>query len=201
MIPTRCRRRDRRDPPPRGPLHAALVAAAVACGCDVRDETVVGPTAAVWPLAAGRTGGGADGRRDGLPPELAYEEGYEAAARRAAAEGRPLLLVFGAAWCRWSGELARGPLADGDVVARARRCVCAFIDADRDPAVCRAFAVTAFPTVILVDGDGRERFRGVGAGGAAGLAAALDAAGPTAPERDRLADDGRRSDSAPEVTR
>lgn len=195
---------DRRGPWPRGPLRtplarAAVALAAVAGGCDVRDEPVVGPST-VWPLAAGRLDGGSAGR-DGSPAELAYEEGYEAAARRAAAEGRPLLLVFGAAWCRWSGELARGPLADGAVVDRARRCVCALVDADRDAATCRSFDVTAFPTVVVLDATGRERFRGTGAGGATGLAAAIDAACRPPAQRDRLAGEDRGADPAADVTR
>lgn len=194
----RRRSRNRRGPWPSGPLRAALALAAVAGGCDVRDEPVVGPSAA-WPLAAGRLDGGR--ANAGPPAEMAYEEGYEAAARRAAAEGRPLLLVFGAAWCRWSGELARGPLADGAVVDRARRCVCAFVDADRDAATCRSFDVTAFPTVIVLDAAGRECFRGTGAGGASGLTAALDAACRPPARRDRLAGEDRRADPAADVTR
>ena len=152
------------------------VAAVTAClaavgGCEVRDEQVR-PAGGVrlWPVAT-----------DGAAPQptrsrdVEFVEGYEAAARRAAVEGRPVLLVFGASWCRWSDELARGPLADRDVVARTRRFVCAFVDADRDAATCRAFGVTAFPTVVVLDAGGTERFRAAGAGVGGSLAAALDA--------------------------
>jgi hypothetical protein len=92
----------------------------------------------------------------------------------------PLLLVFRAGWCRYSAAAARGPLAADAIVARSRRFVCATVDADRDAATCRAFAVTGFPTLILVDAHGDERFRATGSA-AEGLAAAMDAvAGPAA---------------------
>lgn len=168
-----------------------LAGALLACGCDFRDEPVrpaAGATT-VWPQVP---------RRDANAVE--YVEGYEAAFRRAAGEGRPLLLVFGARWCRWSGELAGGPLADRDVVARTRRFVCGLVDADRDAATCRAYGVTAFPTVVVLDADGAERFRAVGPDIATGLAAALDGVPDPAPPR-RLAGDGPPTGSARDVTR
>lgn len=152
---------------------AAALAVFVTAGCEIRDEHVrAAGSARLWPAA--RTADDAGGA-DAQFRDVEFVEGYEAAARRAAAEGRPLLLVFGASWCRWSGELARGPLADRDVVARSRRFVCVFVDADRDAATCRTFGVTAFPTVLVLDSGGGERFRATGAGAGGSLAAALDA--------------------------
>lgn len=168
---------------------AACLLAVAACGCDMRDETV--PAAAenvVWPTAADRPDGGrlAVSRRAAA---VGYVADSGSAVGRAAAEGRPLLLVFGASWCRWTGELTRGPLADPAVVARTHRFVCAYVDADRDEETCRAFAVDAFPTVIVIDADGRERFRAAGAAAAGDLAAALDAAAGSGNAARRLAGD------------
>lgn len=166
-------RRPTTDAPRHRWPRAAAVAACLAAlggGCEVRDEQVRSAGGArLWPAATA----GADQRARSRDVE--FMEGYEAAARRAAVEERPLLLVFGASWCRWSAELARGPLADRDVVARTRRFVCVFVDADRDAATCRAFSVTAFPTVVVLDAGGAERFRAAGAGLGGSLAAALDA--------------------------
>lgn len=142
-------------------------------GCSVRDEQVR-PAAATraWSDAALEAS-----RRDAEPrPEatdirgIEYVEGYAAGRRRATAEGLPMLLVFRATWCRWSGELAHGPLADRGVVTAARRFVCVTIDADRDADTCRDFGVTGFPTVIVVDAAGQERFRATGAAAAGRLA-------------------------------
>jgi hypothetical protein len=153
-----------------------VVVAVLAGGCELRDEPVrMEPRAAAWPVP---TLDAADDRRgptqSAAVAGMEYVEGYESAARRAAAAGMPLLLVFRAGWCRHSAAAARGPLAADEIVARSRRFVCATVDADRDAATCRAFAVTGFPTVILVDARGDERFRTTGSA-AAGLAAAMDA--------------------------
>lgn len=163
------------------------LAATLAGGCDVRDEPVatVADTA-LWPAASpGQPPVPRDGAA-GPATQVEYVEGYESAARRAAAEGRPLLLVFGASWCRWSGELARGPLTDRHVVERSRDFVCVFVDADREPKTCGSFGVDAFPTVIVVDADGHERFRATGRGGVDGLGEALEAV-PTPGAARRLA--------------
>lgn len=164
-------------------LAAACLAAAV--GCDIRDEPVRSDAAPQWPTVVQEPTRPFDGARadDPATGAIQFVEGYEAAARRATAERLPLLLVCRADWCRWSDEATRGPLADRDVVARSRRCVCVLVDADRDAGTCREFGVTGFPTVILVDAAGRERFRSTGVAAAGGLAAALD----TLSDRDRPA--------------
>ncbi|MFM9057566.1 MAG: thioredoxin family protein [Planctomycetaceae bacterium] len=172
-------------------LIIVLAVALVAAGCDFRDEPVrpaAGATT-VWPHVPPRDANAVE-----------YVEGYDAAVRRAAGEGRPLLLVFGARWCRWSGELTGGPLADRTVVARTRRFVCGLVDADRDAATCRAYGVTAFPTVVVIDSAGAERFRAAGPDIATGLAAALDGMPDHTPPR-RLAEEGSPNGPPRDVTR
>lgn len=170
-------------------------------GCDVRDEPVRDAGGGIWSVATPRPDAIGPERSGPSETEPEYVEGYDAAARLAAAERRPLLVVFGASWCHWSGALARGPLADRAIVARSRRCVCVFVDADRDAATCRDFGVTAFPTLLVVDAEGQERYRATGATGATGLAAALDAVGSPGAAQRRFADDGRRAEAATDVTR
>jgi hypothetical protein len=171
-------------------LAVTLAAVWLAPGCELRDEAV-GPEAAArgWPAVTLEAA-----RREGVQPRAAagagieYVEGYEAGARRAAAGGLPMLLVFRAAWCRWSGEATRGPLTDAAIVDRSRRFVCVVVDADRDADTCRAFAVKAFPTVLVLDADGSERFRATGSSAAGGLVAALDAVVPPAAAERRVVD-------------
>ena len=98
-----------------------------------------------------------------------------------------MLIVFRAGWCRWSGEFARGPLADRSVVSLARRFICVTADADRDAATCRAFDVRVFPTVVVLDAGGRERFRATGSAAADGLATALRGVLDTPDAVDRIA--------------
>lgn len=162
-----------------------MLAAAVT-GCEVRDELAV-PPAADWPARPV-----VDARP--LFPAAApltaveYVAGYDSGLRRAAEDGRPLLMVFRGSWCRWSAELTHGTLADPRIVAASRQFVCVAVDADRDAATCRRFAVDRFPTVLLLDAAGTERFRVTGST-AAGLADAMAEllAAPTA--RGRMAAD------------
>lgn len=155
----------------------ACLAAFCAVGCDVRDEQVRSPSMREpWPRVVAFPHGplAEPGQAAAAPPGIEYVEGYEAGKRQAAAAGLPLLLVFRASWCRWSGEIARGPLADPALVARSQRLVCVIVDADRDAATCRAFGVTAFPTLMVIDATGQERHRATGANAAVDLAATLE---------------------------
>lgn len=113
-----------------------------------------------------------DGLTDGHDA-IAFAKSYAIATDQATALGRPLLLVFRAGWCRWSGHFAQGPLAERRVIAMSRQFVCAAVDADHDAEICREFGVTAFPTVLLVDAAGSERFRATGVTATSGLPDAM----------------------------
>lgn len=155
----------------------------VACGlliagCDVRDEQARRGPATPWLESTARRLSAADAPDGALPPGGRVEcfDGFEAGSRRAAEAGLPLVLVFRATWCRWSGDLMETVLADARLAALGGRFVCAAIDADHEAAICRSFGVGAFPTVILLDTDRREQFRATGAAARQGLAAAVETA-------------------------
>jgi hypothetical protein len=167
-------------PPPPAPTHAigrwllpvAVGALAVAAwgGFEIRDEVAEPPGARPIRLAP-------------APSELAaaieYVEGFEAGQRRAAAEGRPMLVLFRASWCRWCAELARGPLVDRRLVGLSRQFVCVMVDADRHPDECRRFGVREFPTLLLATSAGVERRRWTGCPAADELVSGLSETVPT----------------------
>jgi len=93
---------------------------------------------------------------------IEYSDDYAAGLTRARAEHKPLLLVFRAAWCRWSGEMLQETLLDSRIVSLSRQFVCVLVDADHEPRVARAFGVKGFPTVLVVGLDGQERSRTTG---------------------------------------
>lgn len=173
------------------PLVSLLVAlATTAIGCTVRDESAAtGVDGQWWATATARPQGNgliaAGPTGPATTPAIDYVDGFDAGARRAAESGQPMLLVFRAAWCRWSGELVQGVVADPAVVRLSRRFVCVAVDADRHADACRKFGVNAFPTVILLDADGTERFRATGATAITHVAAAMNdvAATPARPKR------------------
>ncbi len=167
-----------------------LVSAALATGCSVRDEQAVDGAETRWwsSVAAGSGGAGLIAGPPTTPTRAAvieYVEGFDAGTRRAADAGLPMLVLFRAAWCRWSGELGQAAVADPRVVELSRRFVCVAVDADRHQTACRTFDVRAFPTVILLDAGRTERFRATGSSAASNLATAMGdvLATPTSPHR------------------
>ena len=157
---------------------------AVTVGCEVRDEHAA-PMPADWTVMPG-----AESRPllrdDALPTAIEYVEGCDSGLRRAADDRRPLLVVFRAPWCRWSTELSRGPLADPRLVDLSRSFVCVAVDGEREAAACRRFGVDRFPTVLLLDEAGGERFRATGAA-ASGLADAMATLLDPSTDRSRMA--------------
>jgi hypothetical protein len=181
---------------------AAILWATVAVlpsGCEVRDEVGGVPSAARHvsgaarlldrvPSSGPRQAAGATEPR--VTPTVEFVEGYEAGVRRARTEARPMVLVFKAVWCRHSGMLLQRTLLDPRVVELSRRYVCVAIDADREPDVCRRYAVTAFPTLIVVDAAGRAGPPTVGRPSALDLLAGLEAGDrDDGPERIATGDD------------
>ena len=156
---------------------ALLAVAVCTAGCDVRDEVAVAARASRWWPAADPAAGGppligaAAGATATLPVE--YVEGFEAGRRRAAEGGQPMLVIFRAAWCRWSGEFVQALASDARLVALSRRFVCVTVDADRDLRTCTGLGVDTFPTVLLFDAEGTERFRAAGASASDRLALAM----------------------------
>ena len=167
---------------------ATLVAAG---GCSVRDEqALTGGDARWWSATGAGSSGrdliGGDSATAAGTSVIDYVDGFEAGSKRAT-DGLPMLIVFRAAWCRWSGELVQAVVADPQVMEQSRRFVCVTIDADRHVATCCEFKVRAFPTVILLDANRVEQFRATGATAVADLGSAMHAVLTAPPRPGRLA--------------
>lgn len=163
-------------PRPSLPRHVALACSLLAAGCDVRDEEAHTGPAADWLESTAIRLASPTAPLVSRPAGSAVEccDGFETGSRRASEAGLPLLLVFRATWCRWSGDLVDAVLADARLATAGGRFICASLDADRDAAVCRSFGVASFPTVIVLDADRREQFRASGAAARRDFAAALE---------------------------
>lgn len=84
--------------------------------------------------------------------------------KMAKAEGRPMIVDFGASWCGACNELRTRTFADAAVRSEASRFVAISIDAtdDDDPQIVSAkdkYRVVGLPTVVLLDSRGQERQR------------------------------------------
>lgn len=97
-------------------------------------------------------------------PEIAWQPKEEAALVQAKEAKKPVLIDFGATWCKACKELDEHTWPDGRVKAEAARFVPVKIDAtdEDDPEVKRVTAkykVVGLPTVVLLDADGKEKVR------------------------------------------
>lgn len=157
-------------------IMAPLLSLGLTIGCEVRDEQP-GSSAGGWASTitqrfAAKPPGCEAG--SAATDRLECVEGFAAGSRRAADSGLPLVLIFRASWCRWSDGFLAAMIANTELIGSADRFVCATVDADREPAICRSFGVRAFPTAIALDPLRRERFRATGAAAREQLATVIN---------------------------
>lgn len=148
-------------------------------GCDVRDEVVhtTQSTHSRWPESVtyridqndAQTGRSGSAR-------ISFIENCDTGLRLADVANKPLLIVFRAAWCRWSMALTHQTLSDPSIVALTDSFVCVQVDADRHAETCRQYNVTQFPTILIVDTEDNEIIRRSGHTMAADLTPLLQSA-------------------------
>ncbi len=91
-------------------------------------------------------------------------------------QGKPCLLFFTAEWCTYCHQMEEAAFADHTIGQLAKNFVCVLVDADREPALCRQYAINGFPTVQFLAPDGRKLHRLVGMQSTPQLATGMQAA-------------------------
>lgn len=97
-------------------------------------------------------------------PEIAWLDSEEAGRAKAQAEGKPVLIDFGASWCTACKELEHNTFPHPGVRSEATRFVAIHVDATDDEApdtkrLQEKYKVVGLPTVIMLDKDGNEVVR------------------------------------------
>ena len=131
-------------------------------GCDVRNEVVHTPqsTHNRWPEPVTYRIDQNDTQLGNYgSARISFIENCDIGLRLADYANKPLLIVFRAAWCRWSMALTQQTLSDPSIVALTDSFVCVQVDADRHAEACRQYDVTQFPTILIVDTAGNEIIR------------------------------------------
>ncbi|HET6438179.1 MAG TPA: cytochrome c biogenesis protein CcdA, partial [Anaeromyxobacter sp.] len=104
--------------------------------------------------------GAAGTRQAQLSAGFGWQHDYDAAVEVARKEGRPMIIDFWANWCEACKELDRTAWADPAVRAVASRFVAVKVDgtdsSDAFNALAERYGVVGLPTVVLLDGHGRE---------------------------------------------
>lgn len=134
----------------------------LAVGCDVRDEVVHTPqsTHNRWPEPVTyRIDQNDTHLGDYGSARISFIENCDIGLRLADFANKPLLIVFRAAWCRWSMALTQQTLSDPSIVALTDSFICVQVDADRHAETCRQYNVTQFPTILIIDTEDNEIIR------------------------------------------
>ncbi len=102
--------------------------------------------------------------RTSPPPPAAFEwaSDHDAALARAAAEKRPVLLTFSAAWCGACRMMDRDVYARPEAGALLRRWLPVRVDADAQQALVSRYQIAAVPTLLMLSPDGKviDRYDG-----------------------------------------
>lgn len=110
----------------------------------------------------------------GHPAAVEIPESLSAALVEARGGDRPVLVEFHADWCT-SCTILESRLADPRVQEVLERFVFVRVDLDVHPQAGAAFRIDAMPTLLALDGSGRELARWVGLAEADDLAERLSA--------------------------
>ena len=97
-------------------------------------------------------------------PAIAWLTDEQAARAKAISEGKPMIIDFGASWCKACKELEHETFPDPTVRTEAQRFVTLRLDMSDDDAVeTKAFAekykIAGLPTVLMLDKSGKEVVR------------------------------------------
>jgi thiol:disulfide interchange protein DsbD len=105
-----------------------------------------------------------DPKANAAIPEIAWLTSEEAGRAKATAEGKPVMIDFGASWCTACKELEHETFPDPRIRTEAQRFIAIHVDASDDDipetaAVKKKYGVVGLPVVIMLDKDGKEIVR------------------------------------------
>jgi thioredoxin:protein disulfide reductase len=97
-------------------------------------------------------------------PAIAWLTDEQAARAKATSEGKPMLIDFGATWCKACKELEHDTFPDPTVRSEAQRFVSLRLDMSDDDAketkmLTEKYKIAGLPTVLMLDKNGKEVVR------------------------------------------
>src|SRR5262249_38275933 len=105
---------------------------------------------------------------------LAFEKDLSAALTRAAREKKRVLVDFETTWCGPCHTMNEIVYTSASVVDAAKDVICVKLDGDDQRELVKKHDVGAYPTILLLDADGKELRRAVGYRGVAEMVKLLE---------------------------
>lgn len=87
---------------------------------------------------------------------IPWETDHDSAFARARKDGKPVVILFYADWCKWCEKLQQETLIDPRVLMGSGEFVWVRINSDKEREYKRKYRQEDFPTVMVVAPDGRE---------------------------------------------
>jgi thioredoxin-related protein len=108
-------------------------------------------------LASLFLGAGALGaiRESHIRTDIAWSRSFEAGMAQARRSREAMLISFQAPDCGWCEKLDAETFTDPLVIDLSRRFICVRVDAEVDTVLLARYAVTAFPTTLVLDPQGQ----------------------------------------------
>ncbi len=97
-----------------------------------------------------------------IPPSAAIPEPIATALEKARASTKLVFIEFYAEWCAPCKIIEAKVLPDSRVQEALEGFVFVRVDTDTDPEAGQRFEVDGMPTLLVLDGEGGERYRQVG---------------------------------------
>ncbi|MBV6457598.1 MAG: Thiol:disulfide interchange protein DsbD [Fimbriimonadaceae bacterium] len=94
-----------------------------------------------------------------IPGSIDWRKDLEKSVAKAKREKKELALYFKTTWCKWCDKFDKTTLIDDAVVEAMGTRVAVKIDAERNRALVRKYAVACYPTILLMDANGTIRTR------------------------------------------
>jgi len=101
-------------------------------------------------------------KKKGTGLQVAWMTSFDEALKIAREKNKPVMIDFYADWCGWCHRLDSDTYSSGEVVNKSKDFVNLKIDADAERDLVQRYRITGLPTILFIDGTGREIHRIVG---------------------------------------
>ncbi len=93
---------------------------------------------------------------------IVWVKDYATATKQAKAENKIIVIDCWTDWCTWCKVLDKTTLSDKRVIHESRRFVNVKVNGDQSSNFVKKYRITGYPTILFLDGDGREVYRVTG---------------------------------------